>query len=65
MWLNSRIRFRDTDILWDALITRVSTKGNPSSGKPKDKTLGIKGLTGLQENEGAPNVSSQYNHSDL
>lgn len=48
--------FRDIDIAWDAFITRVSTKGNASTGKPKDKTLGIKGLTGLQENEGAPNV---------
>jgi len=56
MWLDFRIRFRDIDILWDALITRVSTKGNPRTGKPKDRTPEIKGLTGPQENEGALNV---------
>lgn len=57
-WLNIRIRFRDIDILWNVLITRVSTEGNPSTGKPKDKILEIKGLTGPQENEGALNVQS-------
>lgn len=47
---------KDIDILWDALITRVSTEGNASTGKPKDKILEIKDLTGPQENKGALNA---------
>lgn len=58
MWLNFGIRFRGIDIVWDAIIARISTEESPNTGKPKDKTMQIKSLTGAQEDEGALDVQS-------